>query len=168
MHESAGLHLLQCMHEGGRTVLGISSLLPMWVPETEARSSGLCAASIFTCYTIVLPAARPRCCRHPLPPFLSHNCLHARGHTLTGKGHDAQKTLTIILSSSMGCERRPATWQLELQLSTQEVHAELLPDWGKLAPVCWWGRKGQRKPIALLCVPLQQRTSQPRGTFFFF
>lgn len=82
----------------------------------------------------------------PLPPFLSHNCLHARGHTLTGKGHDAQKALTIILSSSMGCERRPATWQLELQLSTQEVHAELLPDWGKLA-LCAGGAGKDRESL---------------------
>lgn len=43
-------------------------------------------------------------------------------------------TLTIVLSSSMG----PTTWQLGLQLSTQEVHAGLeylLPDWVKLVPV---------------------------------
>lgn len=82
-----------------------------------------------------LPAA-PLCC--PLPSFISHNYLPLHGHIDTGKDHDARITLTIVLSSSMG----PATWQLELQLSTQEVHAgleyllPLLPGWVKLAPVC--------------------------------
>lgn len=84
-----------------------------------------------------LPVA-PSCC--PLPSFISHNYLHAHGHIVTGKDRDARITLTIVLSSSMG----PATWQLELQLSTQEVHAGLeylLPDLVKLASVCQWGGK---------------------------
>lgn len=66
--------------------------------------------------------------------FISHNYLHAHKHKVTGKDHDARITLAIVLSSSMG----PATWQLGLQLSTQEVHVGLeylLPDWVKLAPV---------------------------------